>query len=158
MKVVNDYSELPGAGSGSEVGKGVTFQTIAAEQAVGGMVAFNAAGHVGSDGVVFKSVENQPRGIFTDGKGGVDFRIEHYAAEGVLSDKASQDKVALAVEQRPFYGVIPSGFSGFGERVGEILVSENNDLRVCNRSDVPNLGNYVELPSGWERVAEIVNF
>ena len=41
MQIVNDFSELPGAGSGSEVGKGVTFQTIAAEQAVGCMAVFN---------------------------------------------------------------------------------------------------------------------
>jgi len=32
MKIFKDFSELPGAGKGSEIGKGVTFNTLLAEQ------------------------------------------------------------------------------------------------------------------------------
>ena len=46
MKIFKDFSELPGAGKGSEIGKGVTFNTLLAKQAgntVDDASHFNAA-------------------------------------------------------------------------------------------------------------------
>jgi len=99
---------------------------------------------------------NEPRGSFIDGKGGVDFRTELYATSGIVSDKAKQNEIARVVEEKPFYGEIPAGFSGFGNRKGEIIVKDDKGLRICNKSDVPELSGYFRLPEGWERAAEIV--
>jgi len=103
-------------------------------------------------------VENQPRWSFADGSGGVDFRTEFYARDGVVPTKAKQDEIALEVERNPFYGEIPSGFAGLGNRAGEILVYDNNGLRICNKSDVPGLSSYKKLPVGWETTIEYVPY
>lgn len=136
-----------------------SFNELAAAQSgdIGEMSAFNKITAVSSPDGCQKMTLNQPRHSFVDGRGGVDFRTELYARDGVVPDKAKQNEYALAVENKPFYGVIPHGFTGFGKRVGEIIVFDDNGLRICNKSDVPGLGGYVELPAGWETTIEIVN-
>jgi len=102
------------------------------------------------------TTQNRPHKSFADGNGGVDFCTEFYARDGIVPDKAKQNEIALAVEQKPFYGVIPSGFSGFGNRKGEIIVCDDNGLRICDKSDVQGLSGYFRLPNGWEKVVTIL--
>jgi len=98
---------------------------------------------------------NHPHKSFAYGVGGVDFCTEFYARDGVVPDKAKQDEITRVVSWNPFYGEIPAGFSGFGNRKGEIIVYDDKGLRICDKSDVPELSGYFPLPKGWERVAEI---
>ena len=101
---------------------------------------------------------NQPRHSFADGSGGVDFRTEFYARDGIVPTKEKQNEIALALENNPFYGEIPSGFAGLGERVGEILVCDNKGLLICDKSEVSGLSGYKKLPDGWHKTIEYVSY
>jgi len=117
------------------------------------MLAFNGeACQLGSD----VSVRNQPWHSFSEGTGGIDFHTEFYARDGVVPSKEAQNKIAHAMSHNPFYGELPAGFSGFGERTGEILVCDGNGMRICDKSDVSGLSGYVKLPEKWMDVAKLI--
>ena len=126
-------------------------------------------GQVGSDVSAFNLVTNEPRRSFMDGRGGVDWRLEDYVSKGIVQDKAEQIEVRQAVElgkdpkdetiqYKGFYGIMPSSFTAFQERTGEILVDDGNGLEFRRGSEASNLGEYFKLPDEWYKAAVFVDY
>ena len=152
MSNVNDFSELPGAGSGSEVGKGETFDTIWARQ------CGNAIEDVAQFNERQRFVENVPHRRIGDSDVFVDLRVERYAADGVTTEKEKDEwnKAVGGYNVQPCYGEIPSGFTGFSEKgfSGNVLLYDGDSFSVCDKSAV-NLSGYKQLPDGWTKTVMI---